>query len=308
MNFQQWSRYWHSGQLTSLPQDFAENYDGEILSYWSDAFSLLKNEASVLDVCTGNGAIAILAQQYSDTHARSLNVMAIDAAEIDSESIESRHPALGPALSAISFQSGINLETMDLSKQFDLVTSQYGVEYTNWQKSAESIARHLKTGGHFQMMTHAPNTDITKYMKQERQDYDALSRNNFFKEIKKVLSQQTEHQVFKSYAKKLFKQLKSRNKLNRSPLITGIMNFCQHIQNTSIEQFEHERTILDSFYQDHLSAYQRLIDILTVSERIESNPKWYDIFTKQGLIFEARTEILQNGEHLAGIGYLFKRS
>jgi ubiquinone/menaquinone biosynthesis C-methylase UbiE len=308
MNFSQWSRYWQSGQLTSLPQDFSQNYDGEILSYWHKTLAGLDKGSAVLDVCTGNGAIALLAQQYSDANGMNFSVMAVDAADINLASIRQRFPDLTNTLDAIQFQSNINIEQMELGKQFDLVTSQYGVEYTDWNKTAHSISAHLKPAGFFQMITHAPETEITHYMKQERFEYDSLIRLEFFKQVNSVLSQQLKYPDFKRYVKKLLKQLKGNSKLKRSPLIIGVMNFCNHTLNTSEDQFNAERTMLDNFYLDHLSAYQRLVDILTVSERIEAQPDWYQVFTQYDLELLERQDIYQQSEHLAGIGLLFKRT
>ncbi|HEY9119557.1 MAG TPA: hypothetical protein VIN33_07345, partial [Marinobacter sp.] len=58
--------YWRQGHLTSLPCGFSLNYDGEFLQFWHQQFALLGAGACVLDVCSGNGSIALLARDYSD--------------------------------------------------------------------------------------------------------------------------------------------------------------------------------------------------------------------------------------------------
>ena len=288
-----------------MPQDFSENYEGEILAFWHEAFAGLSEGASILDICTGNGAIALLAQQYSDEHNKHFQVTAVDAAQIDSDVIAERFPNLKNALQKIEFIDEQPLESMSLDSSFDLITSQYGVEYADWDGAAKSVKAHLKSPGSLRIMTHAPNTDITTYMKKERQDYDYLERINFFKAIAMVLKKQTNFSAFKKAIKTILKQLKTAYKFKANPMIEGIMNFCQHTLNSTNEQFENERAMLTSFYNDHRSAYNRMIDILTVSERIELSPDWHDVFAEQGLQLNSKNNVYQNGQHLAGISLVF---
>ena len=65
MSLAQWSDYWAAGNLTSLPSDFAHNYDGEIKAFWFKIFDDLPDKSAILDVCTGNGAVAYLALDFA---------------------------------------------------------------------------------------------------------------------------------------------------------------------------------------------------------------------------------------------------
>ena len=74
-----WSDYWSRGSLTSLPQDFAANYDGEVAEFWQGAFSGLDDTGRMIDLCTGNGAIALLAAEYFASEKPDIEIVAVDA-------------------------------------------------------------------------------------------------------------------------------------------------------------------------------------------------------------------------------------
>jgi len=307
MKLDQWSRYWQAGQLTSLPQDFAANYEGEIRDCWVSYFSELPNQSSVLDLCTGNGAVALLAQSYSHQHSKQLSVTGLDGASISLAAIHSRYPDWSQQIDAVNFIDNQAIETMALGEQYDLITSQYGIEYCDWSVVAPKVSEHLKPGGNFVIITHAPETDITQYMKQERSDYDAIKEAKFFRAIDNILTEQINFTAFKKQMVSLQKHLARMLQNKPSPLVQGIYNFTQHMIASDYDTFTHQRSNLESFYLDHLFAYERLNDILTVSERLSENKEWYKPFCDAGLDIISVKPILQGGRHLAGIGYHFTK-
>ena len=307
MKLDQWSRYWQAGQLTSLPQDFAVNYEGEIYDYWVSYFSELPSAASVLDLCTGNGAVALLAQTFSDQQSKQLSITGLDGASISLEAIHKRYPDLSKQIDAVNFIDNQAIESMSLDEQFDLITSQYGIEYCDWSVVASTVTKHLKPGGQFVIITHAPETDITQYMKQERSEYDVVKEAKFFSAVDNILTGQINFAAFKKQMVSLQKHLARMLQSKSSPLIQGIYNFTQHIIASDYETFTQQRNQLESYYLDHLFAYERLNDILTVSERLAENKEWYKPFCDAGLDIISVKPILQGGRHLAGIGYHFAK-
>lgn len=144
---QHWSDYWRQGHLTSLPRGFAGNYDGEFLAFWLARFADLPRSARVLDVCAGNGAIALLASEYSQQEGLNFRVTATDAADIDLQAITRPHPHLEPVTAGIDLLPNMPLEKLALPPEsIDLACSQFGIEYTAWQRSASILSRALKPG------------------------------------------------------------------------------------------------------------------------------------------------------------------
>ena len=307
MKLDQWSRYWQAGQLTSLPQDFAANYEGEIRDYWVSYFSQLSRQASVLDLCTGNGAVALLAQSFSDQQSKQLSITGLDGASLSLEALHLRYPDLSEQIEAISFIDNQAIETMELDVQFDLITSQYGIEYCDWSAVAPRVSQHLKPGGQFIIITHAPETDITQYMKQERSEYESIKEAQFFSAVDSILTQQINFASFKKQMVSLQKHLARMLHVKHSPLVQGIFNFTQHMIASDYATFTQQRSQLEAFYFDHLCAFERLNDILTVSKRLADNNEWYEPFCRVGLDIISVKPILQGGRHLAGIGYHFSK-
>jgi ubiquinone/menaquinone biosynthesis C-methylase UbiE len=302
-----WTNYWSSGNLTSLPQDFAANYDGEIGEFWQSTFELVAEKSNVLDLCTGNGAIALLAAQYSLEHKKQFNIMGVDAAQITKASIKNNHSDLEKALELITFKSECLVEEIKLPKNsVDLITSQYGIEYCDWQQTAEKVKSLLKPKGKLAFISHAPSTSIMAYMKVEQTQYDFINSINLFSSLGNYFSNKT------SLGNTLKKLSSAKNKLkfeinqNQSQLYAGFLQFLEHVTRLTPAQFKLESTRIQGYYGQHLFAYQRLQDILNVSEKIMHNENWYKEFEKAGLTLIETGDIMQSGAHNAGKYYKFE--
>jgi SAM-dependent methyltransferase len=178
---QQWSNYWRQGHLTSLPCGFTANYDGEFLQFWNSQFDLLAPGSRVLDVCSGNGSVALLARDYTDRHGLGLEIKAIDAADIDVAGLIEKNPGLERHIGAVEFLPNTLFEEFPTeAASVNLVASQFGIEYTDWEVSAEKIAHLLRPGGYFSMICHAPDSTIMSRMEVQRSDYARLLKLELF--------------------------------------------------------------------------------------------------------------------------------
>ena len=301
-----WTNYWQSGTLTSLPQDFAVNYDGEIAAFWNDVFQSIDKSSVILDLCTGNGAIAILASEFSLSKNKGFNITGVDGANITKSTIEKNHPNLRRAIDEITFMPNCLVEAIDLPEQsIDLITSQYGIEYCDWQQTAEKVKTLLKPNGKLVFISHAPSTSIMAFMKVEQSQYDYLSSIGIFKALERYFTKNT------SLGNTIKKLTSAKTKLkfeisqNQSQLYSGVLQFLEHVIALAPSQFRSESSRIESYYGQHLFAYQRLQDILNVSEKIMSNPNWYLEFEKVGLKLMESGDIIQSGSHNAGTFYKF---
>ncbi len=144
LSAQQWTRYWSKGTTTTFFGRFNQNYDGEIKEFWQSNFEKLPQDAKIIDFGTGNGALAILAAQYSLDHNKNFSITAIDYAEIDPlKQVINKLPS--NLLDSIEFMSGVNMENTGLNgAQYDAVISQFGFEYGNLEKTVNETSRLLK--------------------------------------------------------------------------------------------------------------------------------------------------------------------
>lgn len=152
-NLSIWDRYWQADRIASCFDVIGCNYDEALLRDWRAFFLALDDGARVLDLCTGNGAIALVAAQVSADEAKGLHIEAVDRAAIDPVRYVSRDREY---LGNITFHGGTMSETLPFADAtFDAVTSQYGVEYTDLEKTLAEVSRVLAPAGRLRLVLHA---------------------------------------------------------------------------------------------------------------------------------------------------------
>lgn len=167
-----WSRYWASGALHSCPNAFGGNYDDEIREHWMEFFSRLPDGARVLDIGTGNGAVAFLALDAGRSLGRTFHVEGIDAAAIDPAAAARRH---GIEAGTVAFHGGRSFEETEFpSGRFDAVSSQFAVEYGDVAKALGEAARILKPGGRAGFVIHHAQSEALEVARAELSVFDFL--------------------------------------------------------------------------------------------------------------------------------------
>lgn len=158
---QHWNSYW---QQTKTLNSFAEGeqsqgYGGDIASFWQRVFTEQDHQATVLDLATGNGGLAVLALQQCVT----FDVYAADLASIAPLQLFDQHDAVYPLLQKIHFYPNMAAEQLSFADQkFDLVVSQFGFEYASPEAALQQIYRVLKPAGQFVALVHHQQSFITQ--------------------------------------------------------------------------------------------------------------------------------------------------
>ncbi len=145
-----WSRYWATGALHSCGSSFADNYDGEIAQFWISQLRNLRPQARVLDLATGNGALPRLFLEHSP-------IQSVEIDAVDLAAVSPQWPAVLPAeaRARLRFHQGVRAEQLPFPPaSFDLVSSQYGLEYTDLQASVAEILRVLAVHGRVALVMH----------------------------------------------------------------------------------------------------------------------------------------------------------
>jgi len=303
-NSSHWSEYWSDGNLTSLPQDFRANYDGEIAQFWNAQFSHVPEQGKLIDLCTGNGAVALLASAWFRSQSRATELYAVDAARIDPRSIARKYPDLAQLLSSITLIGGCPVEDIDLpGGEFDLVTSQYGIEYCDWSKAADQVFRLLKPCGRFAFISHAVSTDIISYMENEWREYEALEELKFLSGIEQYVRGDLAFPDFQVVMKRSYEVLSGQ--YPDSPLMAAILNMLASVVPMDEHTTGQNRARLDQFQRQISFGRERLKDLLRVNRAIQSNPGWHRVFEQHGLERVDGGDILYQGVHNSGRYYCF---
>lgn len=304
-----WSRYWRQGHLTSLPCGFTSNYDGEFLDFWQSQFAALGVGQVVLDICSGNGSIALLARDFAVRNKLALTVKALDAANIDIAPVIAAHPHYAEHVRAIEFIPNTPLEQMDLpAASVDLVTSQFGVEYTDWATAAGVVSDVLKPGGRFSVLCHTPESRILREMERQCADYDRLFELEVFDGglVADI------HQVSpRTVRRRLNRGLDSIYDLFRqdrgSAVLGGIGQTLERIHKQAVDHFD--QAMRDYVQLKEQVALSRGIarDLLAVHHALRANEAWHNAFVDAGLERRAVGEIRYRTGDIAGRAYSFTK-
>ncbi|CAN5212914.1 hypothetical protein BH24PSE2_BH24PSE2_02400 [soil metagenome] len=161
----QWDVYWSHGFVTSCALAFSANYEGRMRGVWDEFFAELDAGARVLDICTGNGAIAIIANQCSRTAGKDFEIHGIDRARVDPAAALKADAAL---LAGIRFHPGMPAEHVGFpDRYFDAVTGQYALEYTDTAAAIGEIARLLRPSGRWLFVLHHADSIVVETGREE---------------------------------------------------------------------------------------------------------------------------------------------
>ena len=162
MKHDTWSDYWRLGELTTL-NHFRQGYTGELAGFWNRLVDPLPSGGRVVDLATGNGAVALAVLRRARTRGLALEVEGVDVAQIDPVAHAGKQPRLRDELQTIRFHPSTPLEKTGLpTAHYDLVTSQYGIEYGDLAAAASEIARLLRPGGCFGAILHSAESNVAR--------------------------------------------------------------------------------------------------------------------------------------------------
>lgn len=301
-----WSNYWQGGQLTSLPQDFNENYSGAIQLKWLDCFRSFEKDKSLLDLCTGNCAIALLASEYSNSNKLNWSITAVDAANVKKENISLKNPKHQQYLKNIKLIANTNVENIELdSNSFDVITSQYGIEYCNWEIVAQQIVRLLKKNGEFIMISHSGDTEIVKFMETEESDYSFLTNEKLFKFLLKYSNGVINYNIMMKYLRTIQPQIVEKYRNQPTQLLQSILIMLDNINKSDMVMMNNHKQELKIFCNQHQYAYARLLDLLRVTKLIVKNPNWFEVFIKAGLVLKQQNTVIYKDTINSGTFYRF---
>ncbi|MCU7555085.1 class I SAM-dependent methyltransferase [Alteromonas sp. ASW11-19] len=160
---QAWAQFWQQGNASGCIQSQGHHaYGRPYEEYWQAYFARLSSDCTLLDVCTGNGAIAALATKFSRDNHCSFEVHGFDQVPVNAEVIKN-----SPLLQQVHFASNGTLENLPYARHcFHSIICQFGVEYTHLLHSLKEIGRVLRVGGNAAFVVHRENGKTTLAARQ----------------------------------------------------------------------------------------------------------------------------------------------
>lgn len=172
MGLEHWETYYRGGQIASCPTAADGGYGLQVREAWIEFFSILPENARILDVGTGNGAVAQIAAETALARGRHWEIHAADLARIDPFRDV---PDARNRLAGIAFHGGVATEELPFESQsFDAVSGHYALEYTRTEAALRQVHRVLKGGGDAQFIMHHANSSLVRRATESLQEADLV--------------------------------------------------------------------------------------------------------------------------------------
>jgi SAM-dependent methyltransferase len=168
---QGWRDYWKADRPASC---VAENpvTQQQIADTWRQWFVQRTDGSRILDVATGNGIVLAHAASAARETGRTFELTGIDLADID----PLRHVKdLDAGLRNAIFIGGASVEQLPFAaRSFDVVVSQYGLEYAELQKALAEVERVLMPGGELRWLAHTQGSEVIQQHRDQALEVDFL--------------------------------------------------------------------------------------------------------------------------------------
>lgn len=164
-----WKQFWQSGHIASCMPD-REATEQEIGSHWREFFAGLPADSRILDVATGNGVL--LRQAATTEQGASFELVGVDLAAIDPLNDAPGELAAHPKLRFVGETDAASLPFDDTS--FDVVVSQYGLEYADLTEALTEVERVLGAGGRLHWLAHSEQSEVVAQNRDRHRQIDLL--------------------------------------------------------------------------------------------------------------------------------------
>ncbi len=308
MSKSHWTAYWETGALTSLPMDFKANYDGELSTYWQSVLqSSNTKQLTLLDVCTGNGAIALLLHELAEQLNMTVEITAIDASDIDPSVIAKSHPDKAKYIPKINFIGNCLVEDMSITikQKFDLIVSQYGIEYCDSDQAASNVAELLKPDGRLVFVAHTPDTAMQTFMQKEELVYQYLAKLGLLQAFDRFGNNHLTVNGFKNKLQKSLEVMSKQIDYRSISLFQTWGTAAMQLFEMSNSTLKTQREAVKGFALKYQHARARSQDMLNVTDKLINHQDWYMTFEQHGLKLINDGEIIYQGKHNVGHYYEF---
>lgn len=166
-----WDKYWHGTGTAGAYSAGGASHPG-LLVFWSDFLQSLTGRFApprLVDLATGNGAVVETALRLLEADGPAITC--VDISESSIRNVEGRFPGV---IGVVSDATSIPLE----DQNFDIVTSQFGIEYAGPDAVTEA-ARLVAPGGAIGLLMHIKDGSVHRECEDSLAAITAIQNSNF---------------------------------------------------------------------------------------------------------------------------------
>ena len=294
MQKDQWTTYWRDGTATSFGHQSPAWYERTIIPFWQQTFQLLPRGADILDVASGNGAVAAIAAEVGAEQGKSFHIAATDKAGIAPD-LEQH-----PQLESVEFMPNMSLETLRLpDRAFDLACSQFGIEYSRMDQALGSISNLLKPEGKLVMVAHNTESVICNGSREELQQYrEILKQQQLFKRLRDLVKamgeirsrsdlQRLAQNPRSEKGRKAFNRLvdKLMKKFPEGVVVADALSQINPLfKERVVSPLAAKLAYIDAVEQSFLMGQQRLIDLINAALDDKDVARMQSVAERSGLL------------------------
>lgn len=293
-----WSAFWRAGSGASCFDDCG--LDLSLHQVWNELVDKLSPDARVLDLATGNGAVAMLCAKRAQERGIPLVIDAVDAARIDPPSYISDPEHL---FQRVRFQGGVKLEKLPFGDETFLgMVSQFGFEYADEKAAIQEAARVLAPGGHLRFIIHAKRGVVSRDIRHRVARLHSVLEENGPVSLVLALARAAESGDIETLkrktphlrkAKKLVKKL-AENPPNDDSALFYSTEFLQLWSQRQRYRPIDLRVSLEDGWKNIVGVTQRQKQMLLAARSCKNIGRISDRFTKAGLVLEAIRPVCQS--------------
>lgn len=180
-----WSLYWQQDRLHACVPVSDVASAAELAAAWRAFFAALAPGCRVLDLGTGNGAVALEAVTASSAMPAPLEIHGVDLADIAPARCAQ---SAAQALASVHFHPRTAMESLPFADAgFAAVSGQYALEYSRTAESVPEILRVLQPGGCFRFLLHAGDSVLERRSRLQRQQARAILDSPLFVQLRATL-------------------------------------------------------------------------------------------------------------------------
>ena len=169
-----WNRYWSAGRPAACAAGADGQYFPVVRRFWRRLFARSPDDAVILDMATGNGAVLSVAAEVAAERKARFSLIGVDHAEIQATVLQAQTERLGLPLTLHSTTPCEDLPLADDS--VDTVTAQYALEYTDLERSLDEVERVLRPEGQLAAVMHTQGSGVMDQTRRDLSDLDLVER------------------------------------------------------------------------------------------------------------------------------------